>query len=49
MSISVTTRYLGERPDLSSLIDGTVFGAAAGAVAILTMKVSMLWVALQAM
>jgi hypothetical protein len=30
------------------MIDGTVFGAAAGAAAILTMKVSMLWAALQA-
>ena len=48
MSISVTTRYFRERHDPSSLIDGTVFGAAAGAAAILTMKVSMLWTALQA-
>ena len=48
MSILVTTRYFRGPNDPSSLIDGTLFGAAAGAAAILTMKVSMLWSALQA-
>lgn len=43
----IPTRYSEERPHPSSVIDRTVLGAAAGAAAILTMKVSMLWTALQ--
>jgi hypothetical protein len=48
MSIFIPSRYTEERPDASRVIDRTVLGAAAGAAAILAMKVSMLWTALQA-
>jgi hypothetical protein len=48
MSIFIPTRYFEDRPDPSSVIDGTVLRAAAGATAILTVKVAMLWTALQA-
>ena len=47
MSIFIPTRFFEDRPDPSSVFDATVFRAAAGATAILTVKISMLWAALQ--
>jgi hypothetical protein len=46
--MSMPTRYLEERTDPSSMVDSTLLGTAAGAAAILTMKISMLWTVLQA-
>ncbi len=44
MSILIPTRYFDERPEPPNGLHRAVLGAAA----ILTMKVSMLWAALQA-
>jgi hypothetical protein len=48
MSTLIATRNFRRRSDPSTGIDSAGFGATFGAAAILAMKVSMLWVALQA-